>query len=93
MQKPVAKEKIQARKKYWSSVQSVQDEVNKQWIHNKLQPKEVAQHTRLSEPTVKRFMRYGGSRPYNFMYGPYATTIFAMADAVGFELRLVRSNK
>ena len=92
--KPLKREKLTARKRYWGFVAKIQDEFSAQYIHQGLGVKDVVQATKLSPATVHRFLHRGDNlskaKPYSFLHGPYATTIFAIGDALGYSFKAVR---
>lgn len=95
--KPQVKLKLNARKKYWGLVTATQEEFAKQAIHQGLGVKSVVEETKLSADTVKRFLNLArpGSKkakPYSWLHGPYATTLFAISDSLGFEFKAQRKN-
>lgn len=97
---------IRIKKHQWGLVTAVQEELSKQYIHEGLKIKELAKggkmDTGLASATVNRFFYRGftapvgkksnGHKGYNFMYGPRATTVFGIADALGFNMVLHRRN-
>jgi len=94
----LSKEKLNARKRYWGFCTSIQEEFSKQFIHQGLSLREVSKSTMLSPATVERFFANGHPlggkkkkpKPYSWMHGPYATTLFAISDALGFEFKAIR---
>lgn len=94
--KPQTKAKLNARAKYWGLVHQTQMEFVKQFIHSGLRPKEICQETLLSKPTVDRFLEtaLGNKKRKNYSYshGPYSTTLFAIADSLGFHFKAVKKN-
>ena len=85
------------RDRYLNIVRDVQDTFMSQYIHEKVSIREV--HERIldkpsgfiSRNTIQRFLFRGGKSGYK--RGPYATTVFAIAEALGFELKPRRSSK
>lgn len=92
--KPQPKAILNARKKYWGMVVATQNEFASQVIHQGLRQKDVIASSRLSGGTVKRFLGFGiGSKkakPYSWTHGPYATTLFAIADSLGYTFKAVK---
>ena len=88
--------KLNAQKKYWGLVVSVQEEFARQVVHQGLKQHQVVSASRLSGGTVKRFLGLGlgakKAKPYSWRHGPYATTVFAIADSLGFHFKAVRKN-
>lgn len=88
--KPLAKkQKLRAKKKYWGHVVGVQQHFFDQWKLQSATVKEVVEITRLSPATVQRFFNIGAgkkAKPYSWAHGPYASTIFAIADALDLQL-------
>lgn len=86
--------------RYLRMVRNVQDEFSKQYIHEGLKPSEVRKRI-LAKPggyiadgTVKRFLRYGrGAKQMTYIRGPFATTVFAVAEALGFKVNVTREEK
>ena len=83
------------RDRYLLAVRDVQDTFMSQYIHERTSVREIRERI-LSKPagyiatgTVTRFLLRGGKNGYK--RGPYATTVFAIAEALGFELRPRRS--
>jgi len=89
--KPLSKESKTIRRKYWGLVVATQNEFQKACIHQGLTVQEIVDKTRLSSATVQRFCDLGTGRrkakPYSWLHGPYATTVFAIADAIGMEIK------
>lgn len=88
--KPMSKRKLAARKRYWEMVQSVQDELSAAVIHDREHLNNVAEEAQLADATVRRFFHFGGAKGYSWLHGPYATTIFGIADAIGFDVKITR---
>lgn len=74
--KPQTKEKLNARKRYWGLVVATQDQFSKSVIYQKLRTKDIIEETK--------------PKPYSWMHGPYATTLFAISDALGYKFKAVR---
>jgi hypothetical protein len=89
---------VTSRSRYLRMVSGVQDEVSRQYIHENLRPGEVRQRI-LAKPggnvcdsTVKRFLRYGrGHSRMVYSMGPFATTVLAIAEALGYRIEITRS--
>ncbi len=86
--------KMNARKRYWKFVTTTQDAFASKVIHSNVKPKDIVKETMLSPATVSRFLDIGIGKskikPYSYMHGPYATTLFAIADAINLEFRIMR---
>lgn len=80
--------------KYKRLVRSIQDEFAKQFIHQGLEIQDVVERinstpaSSICYQTVQRFVQMGrgGKKFKGYSRGPYATTVFAIADALGFQM-------
>ena len=95
--KPPSRAKLQAYKKYWKVVGSIQDELNRAYIHYETTIGEVANDAQLSYGTVHRFLHRGRIgkrqvRAYSYFHGPSATTLIGVADALECDLILKPRN-
>ena len=79
--------------KYKKLVREVQDELSSQYIHENLSIKQVvdrinsAPGSSIANGTVSRFFHFGkGGGKLGYVRGPYATTLFSIADAIDFEV-------
>ena len=91
--KAIPKSVLKAKQKQWGAVRRVQDELSSQYIHDKLSLLDVATDAYLAKDTVRRFFhrgKLGDKLGYSYLHGPRATTIFAIAGAIGCELVVQR---
>jgi len=92
--------KLKERGRYLRMVGKVQDEFSKQFIHDKLRPAEVTKRIcsrpggYICDSTVRRFLQYGrsGKRMF-YVRGPYFTTVFAVAEALGFSVNVTHNKE
>lgn len=90
---PLTGPKLAARRRHWGKVRGVMDEFSKQYIHENLRIKDVTKETFLSASTVTRFFHRGrgnGTKGYSWLHGPRGTTIFAIAEALDMEIKVVK---
>lgn len=92
-----ANSKARTNTRYLRMVRNVQDEFSKQFIHDQIKPSEVRKRIiakpggYIADQTVKRFLNYGrGNKRMTYVRGPFATTVFAVAEALGFKVSVTR---
>lgn len=89
--------KARTHTRYLRMVRGVQEEFSRQFIHDDLKVAEVRRRIvakpggYIADATVKRFLQYGrGGRKMVYVRGPFATTVFAVAEALGFKVNVTR---